>query len=133
MVGFTLGAFAVLVALGALAVPNGQFWGILLLAVGAGFVIGAPKQAIEVMNSGGGRIDFPVSFFERGRTFEFANAVSDALAGNGRGSRSERRIEQSTDAADPEKALRTLDQLRKQGLITEAEYASRREAVLARL
>ena len=29
-------------------------------------IIGAPKQAIEVMNSGGGLIRFPVSVFERG-------------------------------------------------------------------
>ena len=51
------------------------------LLLGLASIIGAPKQAIDVMNSGGGRISFPVSVFERDRTVEFANRVSEALAG----------------------------------------------------
>lgn len=55
-------------------------FGILLLIVGVVLMIRAPRQPIEVMNSGRGVIRFPVAVFERARTVEFAHRVSEAVA-----------------------------------------------------
>ena len=80
VLGLIFGAFALLVGLGALSVPNARGLAVLLTLLGAGAIAGAPKQFVEVMNSGGGTIRFPVSVFERGRTLEFASRVSSAIA-----------------------------------------------------
>jgi hypothetical protein len=86
------------------------------------------------MNSGGGRIMFPVSVFDRGRTLEFAARVSEAIARSPKGLGSARGADRSAPApADPSVALRQLETLRTQGLITDAEFAAKREDVLGRL
>lgn len=134
IMGVIIGSFAVLFGLAALSIPNAAWLGVILLVLGLAAIIGAPKQAIEVMNSGGGAIRFPVSVFERGRTVEFANRVSEALAGT---SRTSAPLSagiapgpQPTHAAD---ALRHLQDLRDQGLITDGEYTAKRSEILARL
>jgi hypothetical protein len=134
ILGVIFGAVALLVGLAALYIPVAQILAVVLILLGAASIVGAPKQQIEIMNSGGGTITFPVSVFERGRTLDFANRVSEAIARSSRGARStgdiERPVGASTDATG---ALRQLDQLRTQGLITEAEFAAKRQDVLNRL
>jgi hypothetical protein len=133
VLGVIFGAFALLVGLGALNYPNGRGLGVLLILVGLGTIVGAPKQYVEVMNSGGGTIRFPVSVFERGRTLEFASRVSEAIAGSARGMRPSQQSSRPAAATDPTDALRQLEQLRTQGLITDAEFAAKRRDVLNRL
>jgi hypothetical protein len=82
ILGVLVGLLVGFIGLGALNVPQGQSGGLLLIVLGAVLVASAPKQFVEVMNSGGGTIRFPVSVFERGRTLEFANRVSEAIAGS---------------------------------------------------
>jgi hypothetical protein len=134
ILGVIFGAVAVLVGVAAVSYPGVQILAVGLIVLGAASIAGAPKQQIEIMNSGGGTITFPVSVFERGRTLEFANHVSEAIARSSRGSLSARDVERpiaaSTDAAG---ALRQLDQLRTQSLITEAEFTAKRQDVLNRL
>ena len=126
VLGIVFGIFGILFGLGALAVPGVAALGVILLILGIVVILGAPKQAIEVMNSGGGAIRFPVSFFERRRTVEFANHVSAELAGSTRG------LGQPL-APEPREALRHLLDLRSQGLITDDEYAAKRTEILARM
>jgi hypothetical protein len=73
ILGVIFGAVAILVGFATLYIPVAQILGVVLILLGAAAVVGAPKQHIEIMNSGGGTIMFPVSMFERGRTLEFAN------------------------------------------------------------
>jgi Short C-terminal domain len=132
-----IGVFGLLVGIGALAIPNAPFFGSLLIVLGLAYIVGAPKQAIEVTNSGGGQIRFPVSFFERGRTFEFASEVAEAIARTPAsrepsGSRSPAPRDQN-DVGDPGEGLRNLSSLRDQGLITDSEYADKRAEILRRL
>ena len=84
------------------------------------------------MNSGGGTILFPVSVFERSRTVEFANGVSSAMAHTS-GLRDSRAPASSSTSSDPTEALRQLNQLREQSLISEAEYEAKRTDILGRL
>jgi Short C-terminal domain len=134
ILGVIFGAAALLVGVSALSISGAQSLAVVLILLGAAAIAGAPKQFVEVMNSGGGTIKFPVSVFERGRTLEFASRVSETIARSSRGARSardgERPVAASTDATG---ALRQLDQLRTQGLITEAEFAAKRQDVLNRL
>jgi hypothetical protein len=134
VLGVIFGAVALLVGIAGVSYPGVQVVAVVSILLGAAAIIGAPKQHIEIMNSGGGTITFPVSVFERGRTLEFANRVSEAIARSSRGALSARDVERpgrgSTDATG---ALRQLDQLRTQGLITEAEFATKRQDVLNRL
>lgn len=134
VLGVIFGAVALLVGLGALNVPAARGLAVLLILLGAGAIVGAPKQFVEVMNSGGGTIKFPVSVFERGRTLEFASRVSEAIARSPKGSRAFRDTAPTSPApADASGALRQLEQLRGQGLITDAEFAAKRQDVLNRL
>ncbi len=134
ILGVIFGAVALLVGLAAMNIPAAQILGVLLILLGVAAIVGAPKQQIEIMNSGGGTITFPVSVFERGRTLEFANHVSEVIARSSRGALStrdtKRPVPGSTDATG---SLRQLDQLRTQGLITEAEFTAKRQDVLNRL
>jgi hypothetical protein len=132
VLGVIFGAVAVLFGLGSLAIPQAQVLGVLLIVLGVAAIIGAPKQYVEVMNSGGGAIRFPVSVFERGRTLEFAGRVSEAIA---RSPRDQRPLAATSRpiSADPGGALRQLDLLRSQGLVTEAEYSEKRREILSRL
>jgi hypothetical protein len=77
---FLVGLMAGLAGFLGLSSPGNTGGGVLLLVLGLLLIISAPRQAIAVMNSGGGVIRFPVAVFERGRTVEFANRVSEALA-----------------------------------------------------
>ena len=134
VLGLIFGAFALVVGLGALSVPNARGLAVVLILFGAGAIAGAPKQFVEVMNSGGGTIKFPVSVFERGRTLEFASRVSEAIARSPKGNRALRDTEPTSPVpADPSGALRQLEQLRSQGLITDAEFTAMRQDVLNRL
>jgi hypothetical protein len=134
VLGVIFGVFALLVGLAALSIPDARALGILLALVGLGTIAGAPKQYVEVMNSGGGTIRFPVSVFERGRTLEFANRVSEAIAGSARGMRPSREYARPAVASpDPTGALQQLERLRSQGLITDAEFAAKRLDILNRL
>jgi hypothetical protein len=134
VIGLILGVFALLFGLGALGVPNAQVLAIPLILLGAAAIVAAPKQYVEVMNSGGGTIRFPVSVFERGRTLEFASRVSEAIARSPKGFRASHDYERPTSTvADPTGALRQLELLKSQGLITEAEFTAKRLDVLNRL
>jgi hypothetical protein len=134
VLGVIFGAVALLVGLGAVAIPNVGLLGLLLIILGLVSIIGAPKQSIEVMNSGGGLIRFPVSVFERGRSLEFASQVSEAIARSSKsGVTSDTRNAPHSDRADPSTALGDLRRLREQDLITETEYAAKRSEILARL
>jgi hypothetical protein len=134
ILGVIFGAVAVLVGIAGISYPGVQVVAIVLILLGAAAVVGAPKQHIEIMNSGGGTITFPVSVFERGRTLEFANRVSEAIARSSRGALSARDLERPVAAStDATGALRQLDHLRTQGLITEAEFTAKRQDVLNRL
>ena len=133
VLGVLFGGVALLIGLAALAIPNAQILGLILALLGAASVIGAPKQYVEVMNSGGGAIRFPVSVFERGRTLEFASAVSEAIARTSRTHRAASDPGPTSAVSDPTGAFRQLEQLRSQGLITEDEYAAKRRDVLSRL
>jgi hypothetical protein len=134
VIGLIVGVFALLFGLAALGVPNARGLAIPLILLGAAAIAGAPKQYVEVMNSGGGTIRFPVSVFERGRTLDFASKVSEAIARSPKGFRASSDYERPSPApADPTGALRQLELLRSQGLITEAEFTAKRHDVLNRL
>lgn len=134
VLGVIFGAVALLFGLGALSIPNAGIFGLLLLLLGLASIIGSPKQAIEVMNSGGGLIRFPVSVVERGRTLEFASHVSEAIARSAKGGvTSDTRNAPRSERADPSTALGDLRRLREQDLITETEYAAKRSEILNRL
>lgn len=134
VLGVIFGTVGVLVGLAALTIPSAGWLGLILLLLGLAVIIGAPKQAIEVMNSGGGVIRFPVSVFERGRTVEFANRVSEALARtSSRATAPAAVANQRSQAANAGDALRHLQDLRDQGLITATEYEAKRSEILARL
>lgn len=134
VLGVIFGVLAVVIGLGALAIPGAGILGLPLLLLGLASIIGAPKQAIEVMNSGGGNIRFPVSVFERGRTLEFAGRVSEAIARTAKGSvGADSTSTPRSGGSDPGAGLRDLQHLREQGLITEIEYASKRAEILSRL
>lgn len=132
VLGVVFGAIAVLVGLGAIQIPGAAWLGWLLILLGLGVIIGAPKQAVEIMNSGGGVVRFPVSVFERSRTLEFANDVSSALAGTDR-AKPTTSVGRRSEAAEVAAAMRDLQRLHDQGLITAAEYAAKRSEILARL
>lgn len=134
VLGVIFGAVALLVGVGAVSYPGVQALAVVLILLGAAAIAGAPKQHIEIMNSGGGTITFPVSVFERGRTLEFANRVSEAIARSPKGLGGARGTDRSPAApADASAALRQLEQLRTQGLITDIEFAAKRQDVLSRL
>lgn len=130
-----LGGLFVLFGLAVLQYPNAAILGLLLVVLGVVAIIGAPKQAIEVMNSGGGVIRFPVSLLERSRTVEFANLVSEAVARTTTrgGTVTAGPVAATSPGADASDALRQLNRLREQGLISEAEYTAKRGEILARL
>ena len=138
VLGVLFGGLGLLFGIGAFFIPGVSILGLLLALLGLAVIIGAPKQAIEVMNSGGGQISFPVSVFERGRTVEFANRVSEALARTSTratatvvvASAPANSPEPSDAAAD---ALRRLQSLHDQGLITDGEFGAKRAEILARL
>jgi hypothetical protein len=134
VVGILIGGFAVLFGVGAFFIPGVSLLGLLLALLGLAAIIGAPKQAIDVMNSGGGRISFPVSVFERRRTVDFANHVAEALARtSSRAVAAAQMVVASPPAGGTAEALRHLQGLHDQGLITESEYAAKRGEILARL
>lgn len=138
VVGFLVGALALLVGFAGLSssvsASSNAPLGITMVVIGALLIVGSPRQAIEVMNSGGGAIRFPVSVFERSRTIDFANRVSEAVAHT----TSRPAVASPTQAViapgpDPGDALRLLTQMRDQGLVSEGEYADKRAEILARL
>jgi hypothetical protein len=134
VLGVIFGAVALLVGIAGVSYPGVQIVAVVLILLGAAAIVGAPKQHIEIMNSGGGTITFPVSVFERGRTLEFANRVSEAIARSPGGALSTRDVPRPVTASpDATGSLRQLDQLRTQGLITEAEFSAKRQDVLNRL
>ncbi len=133
VLGVVFGVVGVLVGLAALAIPAAAPLGLLLIALGVVFVVGAPRQAIEVMNSGGGVIRFPVSVFERGRTVEFANRVAEAVARTSSHVTQPAVLVQSPVSEDAGSSLRRLQTLRDQGLVSEEEFVAKRREILGRL
>ncbi|MFZ5855107.1 MAG: SHOCT domain-containing protein [Chloroflexota bacterium] len=135
ILGVLIGGLGVLVGFVALAAPSIAIFGVLLVVIGLLLILGAPKQAIEVMNSGGGTIPFRVSVLERSRTVEFANLVSEAIArSTARGSQAAGSpILQPARGSDPTEALGQLSRMRELGLVTEAEYETKRAEILGRL
>ena len=130
IVALILGLLVILAGFGANSTDSGL--AILLLIAGFLLILATPRQAIEVMNSGGGTIAFPVSVFERSKTVAFANRVSELLA-----HRPSVAATQSPTASgggpDANDALRKLNQLHADGLITDAEFSAKRAEILARL
>jgi hypothetical protein len=102
--------------------------GLILLIAAILLVAASPQLAIEIMNSGGGTIQFPVSVLERSRALEFANAVSRLLAAEPES----HQLAQKTQS-NAVGALRELESLLSEGLITQAEYDSKRADVLNRV
>ncbi len=134
VLGVLIGAIAALFGVGAFFIPGVGLLGLLLALFGLGVIIGAPKQAIDVMNSGGGRISFPVSVFERDRTVEFANRVAEALAQtSSRASGTAPVATQPARSGATADALRNLQALHDQGLITDGEFGAKRAEILGRL
>ncbi len=135
VLGVIFGLLALLVGIGTIGIPNAIVLSLPLILLGVAALLGAPKQYVEVMNSGGGTFQFPVSVFERGRTFEFAAHVSGAIARTPRGTPAGLIAQPipSLAASDPSVALRQLESLRGQGLLTEEEYAGKRHEILGRL
>lgn len=127
------GGIAILVGLGGLSARGAAGFGVLLILLGLLSLIDALKQAVEVTNSGGGKISFPVSVFERSRTVDFANRVSEALARTPASRQAEVSTASGVPTVDPSDALRNLTRLRDDGLITDAEYQEKRSAILSRL
>ena len=139
ILGVLFGAVALVFGVGTLGIDAARVLSVVLVLLGASSVINAPKQWVEVMNSGGGALRFPVSVFERGRTLEFAGRVSETIARPPRGqmgtfgAAAASAPTAQTEPADPSAALRQLDQLRSQGLITDDEFTAKRQAVIDRL
>ena len=135
LLGVLLGIFGIVLGIIWVQMPGIAVLGAIFIVLGVVVIIGAPKQAIEVMNSGGGVIRFPVSVLDRSRTLGFANRVSEAVARTSRGGRTsvESSIRSPAARADPTEALGHLSKLREQGLISDSEYASKRAEILARL
>jgi hypothetical protein len=134
--GVLFGLLGVFVGIAALALPSAAVLGVILIVVGLAAIIGSPKQAIQVMNSGGGLIKFPVSVLERSRTVEFANQMAEAVArttGGARYASAAPHALAGSPIADPTEAMQHLSRLREQGLITDGEYAAKRTEILARL
>ena len=130
---FLVGLLAGLAGFAGLSSRGSGGGGIVLLLIGVALVLSAPRQAVELMNSGGGTIRFPVAVFERGRTVDFANRVSEAIA-RLPGSRHEERQPIAMPAGnDPREAIGNLNRLRDEGLIDADEYAAKRAEILARL
>jgi Short C-terminal domain len=132
IVGVIIGLFAIVFGALAMLMPGVAPLALILVALGVVVIIGAPKQALSVMNSGGGTILIPVSFFERPQTVAFANQVSEMLA---RTAARPMPSVASTPSASSSTAdrLRDLASLRQQGLISDEEYAAKRADVLGRL
>src|SRR5439155_7197547 len=137
VLGVLVGAIGFLFGVAALTIPATAVLGALLIVIGVACIVGAPKQAIEVMNSGGGTISFPVSALERSRTVEFTNHMAEALARAGGRTRVPSEPSQfaspTPSSDDPAAALQQLLGLRDRGLITDDEYAAKRAEILARL
>lgn len=135
LLGVIFGIVAILFGGVWVQVPGIEIFGGLLIVLGATVIVGAPKQAVEVMNSGGGVIRFPVSLFDRSRTMDFANRVSEAVARTSRGAQTSLQpMPAAVDAqGGPSEALGQLENLRGQGLISSDEYAAKRAEILARL
>jgi hypothetical protein len=142
-----VGFFCTMFGMTFLFYPNYNLpFGVTFLTLGILLLLATPRQAIEIVNSGGGRIRFSVSAFERGRSADFAYNLTQALAGEG-GQRGQtvasavQAVPQTASTSptgrdtgrDPGEALTRLQQLHAQGLITADEYASKRAEILARL
>jgi hypothetical protein len=114
--------------------PGQTTGGALWLVIAALLLLAVPKQAIEVLNSGGGAIRFPVSVFQRSRTVEFADRVSEAVARvTTRTTSPGEAPETIAPGLDLTDAMRQLSRLREQGLITEQEFAAKRAEIISRL
>jgi hypothetical protein len=137
ILGVVFGFVGLVFGIAALTIPPAAPVGVLLIVLGLGSILGAPKAAISVTNSGGGRVGFPASIFERSRINDFANRVSEAVvrtSHQGRSTAAPTTFQPvSSVASDPAGALQRLASLRDQGLITPEEYASKRADILNRL
>jgi hypothetical protein len=134
ILSLVLAVLAILIGISALSSPDLLAGAVAWIVIGLLLLLAVPRQAIEIMNTGGGTIRFPVSVFQRSLTLEFANRVSEAVA------QLSRRPEPSaystvpdTDPRDPKDRLVQLSQLRDQGLISADEYAAKRSEILSRL
>ncbi len=134
VLGVIFGVVGLIFGIGALMIPNAAIVAVPLILLGAASIISSPKQSIEVTNSGGGSIQFPVSLLERGRTLEFASRVAEAIARTpASGGRAAGGSPVVSEASDPSAALINLQRLKDQGLITADEYAAKRAEILGRL
>jgi hypothetical protein len=112
--------------------PRSSAFGVVLIVLSLLLATNTPRQAIQVMNSGGGAIQFPVSVFERSRTVAFAHAVSEVLARRDVAVSPPEALA-APPAADPASAMAQLNSLRTQGLISEDEFAAKRAQILDRI
>jgi hypothetical protein len=137
ILGVVFGFVGLAFGLAALTIPSAAPVGVLLIVLGLGSALGAPKAAISVTNSGGGRLVFPASVLERSRINDFANRVSEAIVRTSHQGQSTAEAASSQPVAgapvDPAAALQRLAALRDQGLITPEEYAAKRGEIQNRL
>ena len=132
--GVIIGVLTALVGLFTFLIPGLAIAGVLLLVLAVVVIINAPRQSIDVMNSGGGTSPIRVSFFERNQTVVFANGVSEMLARTtAREPHYPQAVAAPVSASSPGDQLRNVQTLREQGLITEEEYAAKRAEILARM
>lgn len=119
--------------LGLLGQANTAALGVLIVLTAVLLAINTPRQAIQVMNSGGGVIWFPVSVFERSRTVAFAHAVSEVLARRESVTSPSAEVPAAAPQTNATAAMAQLTELRTQGLISDEEFAAKRAQILARL
>ncbi|MES2210096.1 MAG: SHOCT domain-containing protein [Chloroflexota bacterium] len=132
IIALILGLVGALVALYAFAFA--PILGLLLLAVSVSVLSRSLRQGIAVTNSGGGTILFPVAFIERSRTVEFVNHVAEVMARTAQTPTAPVGLPpQGPRGSDAAAALRNLQDLRDQGLITDVEWSTKRDEILQRL
>lgn len=130
LLAFVAGGLAAVLGFWTLSNSANTAGGVGWIVIGLLVLLAAPRQAIEVMNSGGGTVRFPVSVFERSKAIGFANRVSEAVARKPEPLPGRRYEPLETGPSD---GLRHLARLRDDGLITDAEFAAKRAELLARL
>ena len=129
--GIVVGLVGALV--GVLTIEIVPILGFVLIAISLSFVVRSVGQGIAVTNSGGGRIIFPVAFVERRRTVEFADHVAELIARTTHDRPAQRLRPPVAPLSDAAAALKDLEHLREQGLITDAEWQAKRAEILQRI
>jgi hypothetical protein len=132
--GLILGGLLVVVGVIAIPAPNGLVGGLLSLILGILFIAASFRCEISVTNSGGQSIPTRIAYLDRTAASAFVREVGDVLAASqSRPAPDAFRPPQPARARTNEDALTELARLNAAGLITPAEYESKKREILARL